>query len=196
MKEQAAAYKEAHPRDPKEPPHYFVGELAAGETVEEAIAAARALQQRGLSVTLDYLGESVRTIAEADTATRAYIRVFGQLAGAGIDHNISLKLTQLGLTVDRATCVDNLRRILDEADARQFFVRIDMEDSPFTAVTLWVSWMSASVSLLSTLPLTGFGPLSSLTALTSATATGPSLTPAIFTVAVAQLRVPLPSRMA
>jgi proline dehydrogenase len=137
----------------------FARRFIAGETVEEAIAAARALQRRGLSVTLDYLGESVRTIAEADTATRAYIRVFGQLAGAGIDHNISLKLTQLGLTVDRATCVDNLRRILDEADARQFFVRIDMEDSPFTAVTLDVfetiwqqGYRNAGIVLQSYLP--------------------------------------------
>jgi proline dehydrogenase len=114
----------------------FARRFIAGETVEEAIAAARTLQQRNLSVTLDYLGESVGTIAEADAATRAYLVVFGQLAGAGIDHNISLKLTQLGLTVDRATCVDNLRRILDEASTRQFFVRIDMEDSAYTAVTL------------------------------------------------------------
>lgn len=114
----------------------FARRFIAGETVEEAIAAARTLQQRNLSITLDYLGESVRTIAEADAATRAYLVVFGRLAGAGIDHNISLKLTQLGLTVDRATCVDNLRRILDEASARQFFVRIDMEDSAYTAVTL------------------------------------------------------------
>lgn len=137
----------------------FARRFIAGETVEEAIAAARALQQKGLSVTLDYLGEAVRTIAEADAATRAYLVVFGQLAGAGIDHNISLKLTQLGLTVDRATCVDNLRRILDEADARQFFVRIDMEDSPYTGVTLDVfetiwqqGYRNAGIVLQSYLP--------------------------------------------
>jgi len=52
------------------------------------------------------------------------------------ERNISLKLTQLGLTNDRVTSVDNLRRILDAAAARQFFVRIDMEDSKYTAVTL------------------------------------------------------------
>jgi proline dehydrogenase len=75
-------------------------------------------------------------MAEADAATRVYISILQQIAAAGVGRNISLKLTQLGLTVDRATCVDNLRRILDAAQPHDFFVRIDMEDSPFTAVTL------------------------------------------------------------
>jgi proline dehydrogenase len=114
----------------------FARRFIAGETMDDAIAAARALETSGLSVTLDYLGEGVGTIAEADAATRAYLDVMAQIARAGIDRNVSLKLTQLGLTVDRATCVDNLRRILDAAATRQFFVRIDMEDSSFTAVTL------------------------------------------------------------
>ena len=62
-----------------------------------------------------YLGESVASIAEADAATRAYLGMLEQIAAAGIERNVSLKLTQLGLTIDRATCVDNLRRILDAA---------------------------------------------------------------------------------
>jgi proline dehydrogenase len=87
-------------------------------------------------VTLDYLGEAVATAAEAGAATRAYLGVLGEIASAGIERNISLKLTQLGLTIDRATSVDNLRRILDAAAAKEFFVRIDMEDSSYSAVTL------------------------------------------------------------
>lgn len=114
----------------------FGRRFIAGETVEEAIAAARALQATGLHVTLDYLGESVATIPEADAATRAYVALIEQIARAGVERNLSLKLTQLGLTVDRATCVDNLRRILDAATTHEFFVRIDMEDSSFTSVTL------------------------------------------------------------
>jgi proline dehydrogenase len=114
----------------------FARRFIAGETVEEAVDAARQIQANGLHVTLDYLGESVASIAEAGAATRAYIAVLEKIAAAGVERNISLKLTQLGLTVDRATCVDNLRRILDAAAARDFFVRIDMENSPFTAVTL------------------------------------------------------------
>ena len=89
-----------------------------------------------MTQTLDYLGESVASMAEADAATRAYLRVIEAIAAAGIGRNVSLKLTQLGLTVDRATSVDNLRRILDAAAAHDFFVRVDMENSPFTAVTL------------------------------------------------------------
>ena len=116
----------------------FARRFIAGESVEEAIEAAREIQRNGLMVTLDYLGESVASIAAADAATRAYIGVLERIAAAGIERNISLKLTQLGLTIDRATCVDNLRRILDVATAKEFFVRVDMEDSPFTAVTLEV----------------------------------------------------------
>jgi proline dehydrogenase len=114
----------------------FARRFIAGETVEEAITTARSLQASGLPVTLDYLGESVRTIAEADAATRAYLAVMVQVARAGVERNVSLKLTQLGLTIDRATSVDNLRRILDVGATHQFFVRIDMENSPFTAITL------------------------------------------------------------
>jgi proline dehydrogenase len=114
----------------------FARRFIAGESVPEAIAAARRIQVSGLSVTLDYLGEAVATAAEADAASRAYLAIVEAIAEGGIERNISLKLTQLGLTIDRATSVDNLRRILDAAAARQFFVRIDMEDSPYTAVTL------------------------------------------------------------
>jgi proline dehydrogenase len=137
----------------------FARRFIAGETVEEAIDAARQIQANRLGVTLDYLGESVASIAEADAATRAYIAVLEKIAAAGVERNISLKLTQLGLTIDRATCVDNLRRILDAAAARDFFVRIDMENSPYTAVTLDVfetmwqqGYRNAGVVLQSCLP--------------------------------------------
>jgi proline dehydrogenase len=78
----------------------------------------------------------VRSIDEATTATRAYLTLMDAIVAAGIERNLSLKLTQLGLEVDRATCVDNLRRILDPGQRDGFFVRIDMENSPFTQVTL------------------------------------------------------------
>ena len=116
----------------------FGRRFIAGETIEEAIAAARAVERSGLTQTLDLLGESVSTIEEADVATRTYISCLEKIVAAGIGRNISLKLTQLGLTIDRATCVDNLRRILDVAGRHGFFVRIDMENSPYTAVTLGI----------------------------------------------------------
>ena len=140
-------------------PGGFARRFIAGETVEEAVDAARQIQANGLRVTLDYLGESVASIAEADRATRAYIAVVGTIAASGVERNVSLKLTQLGLTIDRATCVDNLRRILDAATAKEFFIRIDMENSPFTAVTLdvfetvWqLGYRNAGVVLQSCLP--------------------------------------------
>jgi proline dehydrogenase len=117
-------------------PNSFARRFIAGETVEEAMAAARALETSGLTQTLDLLGESVRTMTEADTATRAYLALMDRVVEAGIGRNVSLKLTQLGLTIDRATCVDNLRRILDRGGAHDFFVRVDMEESSYTQVTL------------------------------------------------------------
>ena len=114
----------------------FARRFIAGETVDEAIVAARALEASGLMHTLDLLGESVHTMAEADTATRAYLATMDRIVAAGIGRGLSLKLTQLGLGIDRATCTDNLRRILDRAAADDFFVRVDMENSPYTQVTL------------------------------------------------------------
>jgi proline dehydrogenase len=114
----------------------FARRFIAGESVEEAVVAVRSIAERGLLLTLDYLGESVKTTEEADAATRDYKQILNVIVSSGIERNISVKLTQLGLDVDRATCVDNLRRILDPASQHGFFVRIDMENSPYTEVTL------------------------------------------------------------
>ena len=140
-------------------PNSFARRFIAGETIDEAIAGARAIQASGLMLTLDQLGESVASMAEADAATRGYLGVIDRIVASGIERNISLKLTQLGLSVDRATCVDNLRRILDAAAPHQFFVRVDMEDSPITQVTLEVfetmwqqGYRNAGIALQSYLP--------------------------------------------
>jgi proline dehydrogenase len=117
-------------------PTSFARRFIAGETVEEAIEAARAIEAAGMQVTLDYLGESVAGIDEAAAATREYVAVIDAITASGVGRNISLKLTQLGLDVDRATTMDNLRRILDRAAAHDFFVRIDMESSDYTERTL------------------------------------------------------------
>jgi proline dehydrogenase len=117
-------------------PTSFARRFIAGETIEEAVTAARALQGRGLTLTLDHLGESVANLTAADAATREYLTIIDAIVRAGIERNISLKLTQLGLDVDKASAIDNLRRILDRAEPAGFFVRIDMENSPYTDVTL------------------------------------------------------------
>jgi proline dehydrogenase len=117
-------------------PTSFARRFIAGERVEEAIEAARAVEQRGMTLTLDYLGESVTSLAAAEQATTEYLGIGEAVVAAGIDRNISLKLTQFGLDVDRAVCVANVRRVLDLAQRHSFFVRIDMENSPYTDVTL------------------------------------------------------------
>lgn len=114
----------------------FARRFIAGETIEEALDAVRALQANGSLVTLDHLGESVATADEARAAASAYVAIVERLVAAGVDRNISLKLTQLGLDLDRLTCLDNLRRVLDAAGRHDLFVRIDMESSPYVEATL------------------------------------------------------------
>ena len=116
----------------------FARRFIAGESIDEAVTAMKGVAAQGLLLTLDYLGESVGTMQEADAATRDYLRILDTIVQSGIERNVSIKLTQLGLDVDRATCVDNLRRILDPTTEHGFFVRIDMENSPYTDVTLQI----------------------------------------------------------
>jgi proline dehydrogenase len=117
-------------------PDSFARRFIAGETVADAVAAARALEAQGLTVTLDLLGEQVASREEAQRATERYAATVGAIEQAGIGRNLSIKLTQLGLTIDRATTVDNLRRVLNVASTAGFFVRIDMEGSAYTEATL------------------------------------------------------------
>src|SRR5207244_5265154 len=89
-------------------PTSFARRFIAGETIEEAIEVVRSLESRRLMHTLDHLGESVSTLNEADLATREYLAILQAIVAAGVGRNISLKLTQLGLDVDRPSTVDNL----------------------------------------------------------------------------------------
>ena len=117
-------------------PTSFARRFIAGETTAEAIDAARAVEARKMQITLDHLGESLHSLQQADAATREYLEIIKVVVDSGIGRNISLKLTQLGLDVDRASCVDNLRRVLDKAEPAGFFIRLDMEGSAYTEVTL------------------------------------------------------------
>jgi proline dehydrogenase len=117
-------------------PRAFARRFIAGETLEDAIQAVRAIQTQGLTHTLDYLGESVTSLAAAEAATREYLELIEHVDRAGVERNLSLKLTQLGLDIDRAICVDNLRKILAVGERCGFFVRIDMESSNYTDRTL------------------------------------------------------------
>lgn len=117
-------------------PRGFARRFVAGESIEEAIEAVRALSGRGLLLTLDYLGEHVTSFEAAAAAAGEYIRVIEAVVASGLERNLSVKLTQLGLEVDRATAMDNLRRLLEPADRHGFFVRIDMERSVHRPATL------------------------------------------------------------
>lgn len=118
------------------PPFALARRFVAGETLPEAIEAARSLNRRGLLVSLDILGENVRERAEAEAARAAYVQLLDEIARTGVDANISIKLTMLGLDQDEAFCEANLRCVLEVARERGNFVRIDMEGSRYTAATL------------------------------------------------------------
>jgi len=117
-------------------PTSFARRFIAGETAEEALEAAKALQARGMRLTLDQLGESITTLPEAEAATAAYAALIEKVVAAGVERNISIKATQLGLDVDTGVCVANIRRVLELARRHEFFVRIDMENSPYIQKTL------------------------------------------------------------
>lgn len=102
--------------------------FVAGETLQEGLQAAALLKTRGLLATLDYLGEKVTDLAAAEHASSTYCEMLRALATAGLEPNVSLKLSQFGLTIDPAACTANVRRVVETAAAVQGFVRIDMEE--------------------------------------------------------------------
>lgn len=110
--------------------------FVAGERLEDGIAAARALNERELKVSLDYLGESVSRREEAKAAADMYVRLIERIAAEKLDANVSLKLTQMGQDVDADFLYDNVSRVLDTAQRHDIFVRFDMESSRYTQRTL------------------------------------------------------------
>ncbi len=110
--------------------------FVAGETVEAGIRAARALNQAGMGVSLDYLGESVRSREEARAAADVYLRMLDQIAQEKLNANVALKLTQMGQDIDETWLRENVGRVLDHARTLDIFVRFDMESSAYTQRTL------------------------------------------------------------
>ena len=115
----------------------FASRFVAGETIEEGVASARELMSRGITASLDLLGESVSKPAEATAAKDQYLVMLDRMAAAGnIEVNVSVKLTQMGLDIDEDLCRRNMREILERAAAHRGFVRLDMEGSGYTQRTL------------------------------------------------------------
>lgn len=110
--------------------------FVAGEGVEQGLAAVRALNAAAISVTLDHLGESVANPAAARAARDVYLTTLDGIHAAGLDCNVSVKLTQMGLAMDEALCAEMFRPILAKAKGYGNFVRIDMEQSRFVEPTL------------------------------------------------------------
>ena len=110
--------------------------FVAGETLEQAIEKVKSLNRDGLLVTLDHLGESVTTRKEALEATQSALDIFDAIAESGVNSNVSVKLTQLGLDIDYGFCLENMERIALKAKESGNFVRIDMEDSPRVKATI------------------------------------------------------------
>jgi len=110
--------------------------FVAGETLDDAVAAARALNHAGFTASLDLLGENVLDKEGAVRAADTYISMFDRIAVEKVDGNISLKLTQLGLDLDAALCEALVRDIARRAASHGNFFRIDMEGSAYTQRTV------------------------------------------------------------
>jgi len=108
----------------------------AGETPEDAIRAVRELNAKGINATLDHLGEHTSTSEEADKATDDIIAILNEIDKAGVKANVSIKLTQIGMGLDEEICRQHLVRILEQAKKHGNFVRVDIEDTPYTDVTI------------------------------------------------------------
>lgn len=110
--------------------------FVAGSTLQDGIDTTRRLNEKGLEVTLDHLGESVTDEAGARQATEAYLALLDAVAESGVRATASLKLTQLGLDIREELCMENMRRILARAKETGNHVTIDMESTEHTDATL------------------------------------------------------------
>jgi proline dehydrogenase len=114
----------------------FANRFVAGETIDTALAAVARLNARGITASLDLLGESVHNEAEARAAGDAYVKMLDRIHEQKADANVSVKLTAMGLDVSEDLCVSIMQKILQRAREYQTFVRIDMESSEYTQRTL------------------------------------------------------------
>ena len=110
--------------------------FVAGEKLEDTIKVVGVLNEKGIHATLDHLGEHTDNPEKARMATEDILKIFDAIQESGVCANVSIKLTQIGLSLDDRICEQNLRRILSYAQERNNWVRIDMEDSSWVEITL------------------------------------------------------------
>jgi len=114
----------------------FASRFVAGETLDQAVAAVRELNARGMTATLDMLGESVTNEQQARATRDAYLQILDRIQELRLDANVSLKLTSMGLDIAEDLCVAHMHDVLGRAQEYGSFVRIDMESSAYTERTL------------------------------------------------------------
>lgn len=117
-------------------PFAIARRFVAGETFQSAVPKVNVLNNKGIKVSLDLLGENVKDKKTALETTSSYIDLLKGIQDLNLQANISIKLTMLGLDIDPAFCESNLYKLLDVAKQEQQFVRIDMEGSPYTQITI------------------------------------------------------------
>src|SRR3954469_10360811 len=110
--------------------------FVAGETLDQALAVSRRLNDEGITVTLDHLGESVTSLEEAAAARDVYLHTLKSIHDSGIRGNVSLKLTQFGLDFSYDECLANVDEMVRRADSLEIFVRVDIESIAYTQRTL------------------------------------------------------------
>jgi len=110
--------------------------FVAGETLDDALTAIRSVNAEGMTATLDELGENVRSYQEAGRTADSYCRALSTMAGEQLDSNLSIKLTQLGLDLGPDIARTLAAKVVSTAQSCSNFVRVDMEGSPYTAITL------------------------------------------------------------
>jgi proline dehydrogenase len=114
--------------------------FVAGEELEQAMNVVKMLNQKGFNATLDHLGEHTSNTEKAKRATDDILAIIDTIENSGLKSNISIKLTQIGLAIDKNLCEKNIFSILNRAKEAGNFVRIDMEDSPWVDSTLDLYW--------------------------------------------------------
>ena len=114
----------------------FARRFVAGETLDDALAAVRTLNARGITASLDLLGESVTNEREARAAGASYLEMLDRIHQHGLNANVSVKLTAMGLDISEELCVSIMHDVLGRAQALDTFVRLDMESSAYTERTL------------------------------------------------------------
>src|SRR5262245_33315479 len=115
---------------------FFASRFVAGKTAENAIAAARRVNERGLNAILDFLGEDVKEAEGSRKAADEYIHLLELISSESVRAAISVKMSQMGSLISRDLCHENLRRILAEASRLGLFVWFDMEGSALTQKTI------------------------------------------------------------